>query len=152
MASLDQYVIFTLDDQRYTLPLPDVERIVPAVYITPLPKAPDIVIGIITVQGRVIPVVDLRRRFRHPERPIEPDDQFIIAQTRYRTVALSVDSVSGVIMIPRQETIHHRDILPNLEYVAGVVKHQDEMLLIHDLETCLSLDEERALDLALKAA
>src|SRR5262245_17537013 len=113
MASLDQYVIFTLDDQRYTLPLLDVERIVSAVYITPLPKAPYIVAGIITVQGRVIPVVNLRRRFRFPERSIEPEDQFIIAQTRYRTVALSVDSVSGVIVIPRQETIHHSDIVPN---------------------------------------
>ncbi len=152
MASLDQYVIFTLDDQRYTLPLPEVERVVPAVYITPLPKAPDIVLGIITVQGRVIPVVNLRRRFRHPDRPIEPDDQFIIAQTQYRTVALSVDAVNGVVMIPRQETIPHSDILPNLEYVAGVVKLADETLLIHDLEDCLSLEEEQVLDLALKAA
>jgi len=152
MASLDQYVIFTLDDQRYALPLLDVERIVPAVYVTPLPKAPAIVVGIITVQGRVMPVVNLRRRFRLPERPIEPDDQFIIAQTRQRTVALSVDLVSGVISIPRQETIHHSEILPNLEYVAGVVKHEDGLLLIHDLETCLSLVEERELDFALQAA
>lgn len=152
MASVDQYVIFTLDDRRYTLPLLTVERIVPAVYITPLPKAPDIVTGIITVQGRVIPVVNLRRRFRHPERAIEPDDQLIIAQTRSRTVALCVDAVSGVIMIPRQDTVHHSEILSNLEYVAGVVKHNNDMLLIHDLEACLSLEEEHVLDVALKAA
>jgi purine-binding chemotaxis protein CheW len=152
MASLDQYVIFTLDDQRYALLLVDVERIIPAVYITPLPKAPEIVMGIVTVQGRVIPVVNIRRRFRHSERPVEPDDQFIIAQTRYRTVALSVDSVSGVMSIPRRGMIPHRDIVPNLEYLSGVVKLEDELLLIHDLEACLSIDEERALDVALKAA
>jgi len=152
MASLDQYVIFTLNDQRYTLPLLDVERIVSAVYITPLPKAPDIVVGIITVQGRVMPVVSLRRRFRFPERPIELEDQFIIAQTRRRTVALSVDMVSGVIAIPRQDTIHRSDILPRMEYVTGVVKHEDGQFLIHDLEACLSLDEERELDIALQAA
>ena len=152
MSFLDQHVIFTLDDQRYTLPLPEVERIVPAVYITPLPKAPDIVIGLITVQGQVMPVINLRRRFRLPERPIEPEDQFIIVHTPRRIVALSVDTVSGVMTIPAQETVHRSEILPTMAYVSGVVQHKDGMLLIHDLEACLSLDEERALDIALQAA
>ena len=152
MGLFDQHVIFTLDDQQYTLPLPNVERVVPAAYVTPLPKAPDIVIGIINVQGQVIPVINLRRRFQLPERTLDPADQFIIAHTPRRTVALTVDMVIGVIDISKQAIVHRADILPSIEHVAGAVKQEDGVILIHDLEACLSFDEERTLDKALQAA
>ena len=152
MAALDQHVIFTLDDQRYTLPLTEVENIVPVVYVTPLPNAPDIVMGIINVHGHVVPVINLRRRFHLPERPLELTDQFIIANTQRRMVALAVDTVIGLIAITPQAIVHRTDILPSLEHVAGVVKQEDGVILIHDLEACLSFDEERALHAALQAA
>lgn len=151
MGLVNQHVIFTLDDQQYTLPLPNVERIIPAAYVTPLPKAPDIVTGVINVQGQVMPVLSLRKRFHLPERPLEPADQFIIAHTSRRTVALIVDLVISVLDIPKQAIVSQADILPSLEYVAGVAKQEDGIILIHDLEACLSLDEERALDIALQA-
>jgi purine-binding chemotaxis protein CheW len=152
MGLFDQYVIFTLEDQQYTLPLPNVERIVPAAYVTPLPKAPDIVLGIINIQGQVVPVINLRRRFQLPERPLDPADQFIIANTLRRTVVLIVDTVIGVIEIPKQATVHRADLLPSMEHVAGAVIQKDGIILIHDLEACLSIDEERALATALQAA
>ncbi len=152
MGLFDQHVIFTLDDQQYTLPLPNVERVVPAAYVTPLPKAPGIVIGIINVQGQVIPVINLRRRFQLPERTLDPADQFIIAHTPRRTVALTVDRVIGVIDISKQAIVHRADILPSIEHVTGAVKQEDGVILIHDLEACLSFDEERTLDKALQAA
>jgi len=152
MGSTNQHVLFTLDEQRYSLPLVDVEKVVPAVYVTPLPLAPDIVTGIIDVHGQVVPVINLRRRFHLPERTLELTDQFIIAHTSRRTVALTVDMVSGVIDIPQRAIVHRTDILPSIEHVAGVVTQEDGVLLIHDLEACLSFDEERALEIALRAA
>ena len=152
MGLLDQHVIFTLDDQQYSLPLSNIERIVPAAYVTLLPKAPDIVTGIINIQGQVVPVINLRRRFQLPERLLDPADQFIIAHTLQRTVVLVVDAVIGVINIPNRALVHQADILPSLEHVAGAVKQEDGIILIYDLEACLSIDEERALALALKAA
>ena len=68
MEKSNQLVVFALDDQRYALHLSAVDRVVPMVRVTPLPKAPDIVIGVVNVQGRVIPVINMRRRFRLPER------------------------------------------------------------------------------------
>src|SRR3712207_6774571 len=96
MNNSRRYVVFTLDEHGYALPLSFVERIVRAVEVTPLPKAPEIVLGVINVQGRVIPVVNIRKRFRLPEREIELSDQFIIARTAKRTIALVVDAVGGV--------------------------------------------------------
>ena len=60
----DQIVVFALDEPRYALPLSAVERVVRAVEITPLPKAPEIVLGVINMQGQVVPAVDIRKRFR----------------------------------------------------------------------------------------
>jgi len=149
MFSSRQHLIFTLEGHRYTLPLPSIDRVVPAVYITPLPKAPEVVLGVINVQGQIIPVVNLRKRFRLPEREIEPSDQFIVAHTSHRVVALSVDAVLGVSDLPEQIVISGKEIVPGMEYIAGVAKQEDGVLLIHDLDTCLSLDEEKVLDSAL---
>src|SRR5882724_6196846 len=97
MSELTQLVVFRLDEKRYGLRLAVVERIVRAVEITPLPKAPTIVLGVIDLEGRVLPVLNVRRRFRLPEREIGPDDQFLIAQTERRTVVLAVDEAQEVI-------------------------------------------------------
>ena len=97
MNKSNQLVVFTLDDQKYALYLPVVVRVVSAVEVTPLPKAPDIVLGVINIQGKVIPVANIRKRFGLPERQIELSDQFIIANTSKSTVVLVAYTVSGVI-------------------------------------------------------
>jgi purine-binding chemotaxis protein CheW len=144
--------VFTLGDQRYALPLSAVERVVRVVEVTPLPQAPDIVLGVVNVQGRVIPVVNPRRRFRLPERDIALSDQLVIAHTTRRPVALVVDAVTGVLEYSGREAVGARDIVPGMEYVEGVVKLADGLVLIHDLDRFLSLDEVTALDRAIESA
>ena len=146
----DQLVVFRLDDQRYALHLAVVERVVRMVDITPLPKAPEIVLGVVNVQGRILPVVHLRRRFRFAERAIHLSDHLIIARTSKRTVALVVDEVSSVVSCSAQEVRTVQTILPAVEYVQGVLRLEDGMVLIHDLDTALSLAEEQTLDAALQ--
>ena len=149
MTKLTQLMVFCLDAQRYALPLASVERIVRAVEVTLLPNGPAIVLGVIDVAGRVLPVLNLRRRFGLPEREISPVDQFIIANTTSRTVALVVDEAQGVIAYPATEIIQPAQIVPGLEHLQGVVRFDDGLVMIQNLETCLSLDEARALDKAL---
>ena len=88
-------VTFTLDHQRYAVNLSAVERIVPAAEVTPLPRAPGTVLGVIDVQGQILPVFDIRSRFGLPERDMDLNDKLIIANTPRRTVVLVVDSVTG---------------------------------------------------------
>ena len=149
MKNLNQLVVFTLDDQRYALLLPSVERIVQVVEITPLPKAPGIVLGVVNVQGRVIPVVNIRKRFLLPERETNLGDQLIIANTSKRPVALLTDTVNEVIEQSGESMITSEEILPGMKYIEGVVKLKDGMILIHDLNKFLSLEEEKVLDEAM---
>jgi purine-binding chemotaxis protein CheW len=151
MKRLRKLVTFSLDDRKFALYVSAVQRIIRVVEVTSLPKAPEIVVGIINMQGQVIPVFDIRMRFQLPTKKMQLSDQLIIASTTKRTVALIVDSVNDVIEIPEERIIDAEQILPELEYVEGVVKTEGGMVLIHDLERFLSLPEEKALDEALEA-
>jgi purine-binding chemotaxis protein CheW len=141
----NQIVVFTLDEPRCALYLSAVERVVRAVEITPLPKAPEIVMGVVNVQGRIMPVIDVRSRFRLPAREMRLDDRFIIARTSSRPVALVVDSVAGVLKLEDSA----EQSFPFAEYMQGAAKTKDDLVLIYDLDRFLSLDEENMLDAAL---
>ena len=143
-------VVFTLDGQ-YALHLRNVERVVRAAEVTPLPRSPDIVLGVINAQGSILPVVNVRRRFRLMEREMEPTDRLIIAKTSLRRVALLVDSVTGVIERAEDDVVPADAIVPRTEYIEGVTKLDENIILIHDLDSFLSLDEERVLDNALNS-
>lgn len=148
---MDEYVVLDFDTLRIALPLSVVERVIRAVYVTPLPGAPAIVSGVANVQGRVIPVVDMRRRFRLPQREMALTDRLVIAHTAQRAVALVADSVGGVLERVGPDRVDAETILPGLEYVDGVVKFDDGLILIHDLDRFLSLDEAEVLDRAMAA-
>jgi len=152
LSCQDSIVIFALDEPRYALYLSAVERIVRAVEITPLPKAPDIVLGVINAQGRILPVLDIRKRFRLSARVMQMDDRFIIARTARRSVTLAVDSVVGAHELTGQEMVSAKLAFPFAEYLKGVAKLEDNLVLIHDLDQFLSLDEEEALDATLSGA
>lgn len=140
---------FMLDDWTCALPIAAVERTYRAVAVTPLPKAPDIVMGIVNVRGMIQPVIDLRRRFQLPPRRLSPNDHLIIGHTSRRSVALVVDSLADVVECTQQDIAAADDILPGMEFVSGIARLKDGMILIHDLDRCLSLEEETALDQAM---
>jgi purine-binding chemotaxis protein CheW len=142
---------FSLDQWHCALPLSAVERSYRAVAVTPLPDAPEKVLGIVNVHGIVYPVIDLRRCFGLPSRPVSPADHLILGHTTRRRVGLMVDSVSGVIECRKAEIVEAETVLPEMEYVSGIVRLKDGVLLIHDLDRFLSLEEEEALDQALEA-
>ena len=145
-----QLIVFTLDERSYALRTSVVERAVRMVEIIPLPKGPEIVLGVIDFQGGILPVLDMRRRFGLPEREPSLDDQLIIARTAGRLVALVADRVSDVVVLPEEAMVEPDSILPALEYVEGVAKLDGGMIFIHDLDTFLSLEEEQALEAAIE--
>jgi purine-binding chemotaxis protein CheW len=147
----NQYLVFLLDDQRYALHLSAIDRVVRMVHITPVSGAPDILLGIVNLEGVVIPVMDVRQRFNLPEREISLSDRLIFARTKRRSVALIADTVTGVIECSEHSLISAERILPELAHVQGVIKFEDGLILIHNLDKFLSLEEEASVDLAVAA-
>lgn len=142
-------VVWSLDMQRYALPYPVVQRVVRAVEITPLPDAPAVVSGIVNVQGRVIPVVNVRLRLRLPPRDTALTDLLVLARSARREMAFFADTVSGLADYPEEDVVLSDVIVPGMGCIAGVMKFADGMILIQDLDRLLSLDEEDSLDTAL---
>jgi purine-binding chemotaxis protein CheW len=141
----DRLVLFTLDDQKYGLPLAVVDRVLRAVELTALPEAPRIIAGVFSLQGRPVPVVDLRRRFGLAERGIDVDDHFIVAQSSTMLVALPVDEALGLAKDLDDERVPAADVVPDLSYVESVVASGAEMVFVLDIDTVLTDDEEGAL-------
>ena len=150
MSTSPHYVVFSLGEPQFALRLSEVVRVIRAVEVTPLPGAPELVLGVVNLLGRITPVFHTRQRFRLPEREIDVSDQFIIARALTRTVALVVDTVRGVHESEEQDTVAAERILPLMEPIEGVVKLKDGLMLIHDLDRFLSLEEAQTLDAALQ--
>lgn len=141
-----------IEEHFYGLPLSAVERIATAVEATPLPDAPPSVQGIINVSGDLLPVYNTRRIIGLPERPVELSDRLIIARTPTRRMALLADAVDGVIERPDAEVSSAARLFGGLPRLKGVVKLEDGLLLILNLDAFLSIEEERALNAALAGA
>lgn len=142
----ERILLFTLDGQRYGVPLAAVERVVRVVEITPLPGGPEFIRGVINVQGRVMPVLDLRRRFGLAERPLELSDQLLITRSAGGDLALLTDSGSEVRECPEPLVTEAAEILPDLPFLAGVVKLPDGLTLIQNLESLLTPSEAQAIE------
>lgn len=147
-----EVLLFTLEGQRYALPSADVRELVRAARLTALPHAPAVVEGLLNLRGELLPVLDLRRRFRLPPRPLSPLDHFIVVRAGARTVVLRVDRAEGLLSLEPGSWDGAPGELPGVGYVAGAVKLPDGLVLVHDLKTFLSEAEALALDTALAAA
>ena len=145
-------VVFSLDGQRYGVPLAAAERALPMAAVSPLPGCPDVVLGAINVHGDVTPVFDLRQRLGLAAREYGPGDCLLLARTARRVVALPVDDVHGVADVAGAQVVSPESVLPGIGRLAGIAALADGLLLIDDLGTLLSLDEERRLDAAIDEA
>ena len=144
-----EVLVFEIAGRRYGLPACDVRELVRAMTIVPLPRAPAIVEGVINLRGRVVPVLDVRTRFRLPPKAVEPTDHLVVAEVGERLVALRADRATDLVRLDPEEVEDAKGVVPGAEYVAWVAKLPDDLVLIHDLRTFLSRAESAALEEAL---
>lgn len=144
--SSDSLVVFHVGEHDFALAVTAVERVVRAVEIDALPEAPRGVRGIINLRGRIVPVFDLRALLGEPLRAVRAGDHLIVAHTRWRIVALLADAVSGVVPRLAAQVTPAAEILPGLEAIDGVLKLDGGLVLIHDVDRFLSLDDTEALE------
>ena len=144
--------VFELFSYRYAIPLADTREIFRAPSILPLPRAPLFIEGIVNIRGAVVPVFDVRKRFRLPEKAPHPADHLVVAQAGPRLVALRVDRVLGIEEVGLEHVEDAAAITPQMTYVTGVAKLPNGLVLIHDLRTFLADSEALQLDQALDEA
>lgn len=145
-SSFLSLVVFSVDRERYGLALASTERVLPMVAVSPLPGCPDAVLGAMNLHGEVVPVLDIRRRLGLDAVEYGPRARLLVARTARRLVALPVDDVLGVDEVPAEDVVPPDSVLPGIDQLSGIGALPDGLLLIHDLDNFLSVEEERQLD------
>jgi purine-binding chemotaxis protein CheW len=130
-----RFVTFLLERRNYALPLDRIDSIQRMVAVSPIPGTPPWMPGVIDVHGTVLPVIDLRQFFNHPQRPWRLEDRLLIVFRKQRQVALVVDEVKEVLNLSPAELSASPDYLPGS--VSAVVRRGKELLLILDLDMVL---------------
>ena len=136
-----------MGDGRYAIALEDVLEVAPRVLIAPLPGVPLPIAGLLRHRGSIAVVVDLRSRFGAPA-GTSMDDHFIVVTTPRRRVALIVDRATAVRELDASRIVATPMRSP---HVRGTIDVGDGLILLHDLELVLSLEEESAIERALSA-
>ena len=151
MKTQDQYLVFTIDEERYAMALSAVEKVIRTVELTLLPKAPGFLLGLINMKGKAIPVLDIRKRYNLPDREMRLDDRIIISQTLRGTIAIIVNTVERVVEFPQEQLLEAQEILPEMgPYVEGVGKLDGDMIPIYDLDNLFPIQDMKRLEDVMK--
>jgi len=151
-AAAQSLVIFRLDDRRCALKIAAVKRVLRAVEIVPVPDASAAVLGVINVQGEIIPVFDLRARLNLQPRALLPADHLILVTHKNGLVSLVADEVLGVFSLDENAIVESGELLPGLvtlSAVSGIGRLDDDMVFIYNIENFLSLEEAQNITRAL---
>lgn len=133
-----QLLTFKLDEQEYALDIANVVQVVRMVAVTRPPKAPEFMEGMFNLRGKVIPVIDTRKRFGLPPKSCDLNTQLLIARADGHTLALTVDSVSEVLMMPMSHIEPPDNIGIEVGHLLAVGKLGDRLILILDPSTLLA--------------
>jgi purine-binding chemotaxis protein CheW len=134
------------------LPASAIREIVRAVAITPLPGAPDVVEGAVNLRGRLVPVIDVRRRFGLPVRSLHDDEFLVFLEAGDQLRAMRVDDVDDLVDADADDVAPSGTLSPALQGLAGVAARADGVLVIYDPSAFLTQAESAALDRSLAAS
>ena len=142
-----QLVTFSIGEEDFGVDILKVQEIIRTMEITKVPRAQDFVEGVINLRGKVIPIIDLRRRFGLDSKPHDKDTRIIVIEINNMIVGFVVDSVSEVLRIPAGTVEPPPPVVAGLEseYISGVGKLQDRLLILLDLDKLLSGEVMEAL-------
>ncbi|EGJ51042.1 chemotaxis protein CheW [Desulfocurvibacter africanus] len=146
-VELMQLVTFSIGDEEFGVDILKVQEIIRTMEITRVPRAPAFVEGVINLRGKVIPIIDLRKRFGLQARGHDKNTRIIVIEISNMIVGFVVDSVSEVLRIPASTVEPPPPMVAGLEseYISGVGKLEDRLLILLDLNRLLSREERSVL-------
>lgn len=142
-----QFALLTIGTEPFALDIMRIRAIVNPLRITPVPKAPPFVEGVIELRGSILPVVDMRKRFDLPAPPPVRSTKYVLVGLEGRIVGLIVDGVTEVIRLPRQDVrpAPAMAVGESAQYFSGVCQHGGRIVMVIDLDAILSTSERISL-------
>ena len=141
--SSHQFLTFLLEEREYGLDLFRIQEICGYAPITPIPNLPPHVRGVMNLRGTVLPVIDLRMKFRLPEVAYGKFTVIVIAKVQEKTVGLLVDAVSDVLQVKEDDLRAAPDFgaAVDTRFINGVFQTRDHLAVALNLEQLLTEEE-----------
>ncbi|WP_020565706.1 chemotaxis protein CheW [Methylosarcina fibrata] len=142
-----QYLSFTMDNEEYGVDILRVQEIRSWEPVSRVPNVPYYEKGVINLRGSIVPIIDLRERFRLKFTDYTPLTVVVVLQTRegskIRTMGVVVDSVSDVITIDKSKIQEAPDFGAKVsnEFIQGLVSVNERMVILLDVEKLMKLEE-----------
>ncbi len=142
-----QLVSFVIESEEFGVDILKVQEIIRTVEITRVPKSPDFVEGVINLRGKIVPVIDLRKRFGIVRKERDNETRIIVVELVDKVVGFLVDKVKEVIRVEKSIIEPPPELTTNIStnYITGVAKLEDRLLILLDLDRVLSSDEQERL-------
>lgn len=139
MAKELQIVGFRVGQETFGVPIGSVQEILRPLPVTPVPGAPPHVEGVINLRGRIISIVDLRKRCGAPAEP-QARNRIVVAETGGRSIGLMVDSASEVLRIAENSIEPPASVFGQAEpgFVTGVAKLANRLVILVDIAKLLA--------------
>ena len=149
-SGLLQLVTFKVEDEEFGVDILGVQEIIRSMEVTRVPKAPAFVEGVINLRGKVIPIVDLRKRFGLVQKAHDRNTRIIVMEMASAVVGFVVDSVSEVLRLPASTVEPTPAVVAGIdsEYIRGVGKLDDRLLILLELDRLLNAGEHELLQAA----
>jgi len=140
-------VSFHLGSEEYGVDIAQVQEIIRMVEITHVPKAPRFMEGVINLRGQLIPIIDLRTRFGMDRETHTKNTRIIVTEIATKRVGIIVDSVSEVINIPIEQVEEAPEMIAGVgtEYISGVGKLNERLIILLDLQKVITAQEKEEL-------
>jgi len=138
-----QLVSFKIGSEEFGVDILKVREIIRMVAITKVPQAPSFVDGVINLRGKVIPIVDLRKRFNLEAKEYDKNTRIVVVDIVGNIMGMVVDSVSEVLRLPSNTIEPPPEIVTgiNSEYINGVAKLDNRLLIFLDLSKVIDVGE-----------
>ena len=142
-----QLVIFEMGEEHFGVDIATVESIIKMQPLTKVPYSPSFVEGVTNLRGVVVPVIDLRKRFSMAETQQTRETRIVITNLEGIKVGMVVDSVSEVLTVSTDIIDPTPAMVSSVEaeFVSGIARFDDHLVVLLDLEKVLSLKEQKAL-------
>jgi purine-binding chemotaxis protein CheW len=147
-ATASQIVTFRLGDELFAADIFSVERVLRYTAPTSVPNVPEWIEGVIDYQGRVVPVINLRKRFELPDAPVPPDARILVLTVDDEWVATTVDGVLDVSVLDAARLAPPPALFRGLAggYLRGLVRRKERLVVFLDVPRLFSTDERIVLE------
>ena len=143
-----QVVSFKLGAEEYGVDIAQVQEINRMVAVTHVPRAPVFMEGVINLRGQLIPIIDLRTRFAMPRAEHTKSTRIVVTEIGTKRVGMVVDSVSEVLRLPPDAIEDAPEMIAGVdtEYIRGVGKIEDRLIILLDLAKVITGAQRRELE------